>query len=166
MMDYFHHSIDYPEPTEILMREGVLQCYLSSTFLNGWINYVEPIAIRLITRDDYKGNVKRVERWNSNQFPDYHSKLSYFQDDILILAIPGKRGSVRSGKYWFFWFSCDTSDCQIGRFNTTDTEEQVVNNFISYADSVSKDLSVESSSLFPVPSLEIDPKFLSGWISF
>ncbi len=173
MMKYFKYEDEYGEPTEILMKDGTLISYISSTFLNGWINYVKPLAVRLITRysdqedDGYEGNVARVKVWQEN--PQHHADLSFFKDDILILGVPDmwKWRSEPTNEYWFFWFDQDVSDCQIGRFTTEDSRETVLKNFIDYADHISEKLSVDyGASPTPVKSLEIKLETLRGWIKF
>lgn len=35
--EYFSCDVEYPDPTEVLMESGTLQCYLSSTFFE-WLD--------------------------------------------------------------------------------------------------------------------------------
>ena len=56
--NYFNESIDYPsEVAHNPIPYGTIWCYISSTFLNEFINYVNPIKCYLIDRytpDDEK----------------------------------------------------------------------------------------------------------------
>jgi len=167
---YFQYTRNYPCPTEDILPLGERWDYISSTFLNGWINYVKIISARLITRyaeDGYEGNIIRAKKWHNDN--TYHSKFVDLGDDVLILAKDDvKRFQIdRTPYYWFFWFDMDGSDCCIGRFRSDDHEEQIKKLFDEYADESSRDLSVSyGASKSSVDSIDIDPKSLCGWISF
>lgn len=51
VMKYFPDNIDYPNVLggEIL-PDGTLWSYVSSTFLNGFINYIQPVKCYLMNR--------------------------------------------------------------------------------------------------------------------
>jgi hypothetical protein len=86
-----------------------------------------------------------------------HSKLSMFRDDVLILAKAKDDDGVQlpnETMYVFFWFDMDNSDCGIGRFVTSDTEEVVVQKFRDYI----KERKFTSQ--------QIPNHFFEGWISF
>lgn len=106
--------MDYVDPTDAnkfdIRSTGWVINYISSIFLNGWINYVEPVRAFVIQRyeDDYYALNTRVEQWNKKE--RHHTQLNFFEDDVLLLA----RSEI--GDWWYFWFDCDVSDCCIGKF--------------------------------------------------
>lgn len=168
--------IDYPDPVATMMEPGILQRYVSSTFLNGWINYVTPIKAFLITRyRPHSQNVKDLAEFK--KAPPFHSRLEKaFHDDILLLARhPVRDWTAPSGRftneYWFFWFDRDVSDCQIGRFHTDEPVKDVIDSFAAYAEETSQELSKSyasdtSENKVGAPALEIGPSFIRGWVSF
>jgi hypothetical protein len=162
MDDYFDTSISYPNVTDIAMQPGVLLEYVSSTFLEGWINYVQIINAYVIFRYSNPGKTRqRVERFNLID-GIIHTKLGQFGDDVLILA----KGSERDGPlYWFFWFDRDSSDCMIGRFSTDEDESTVVASFCSYVVEVGRALSNEyiGAQLDPIA---LNTDHIHGWLSF
>ena len=82
-INYMEDSIDYPNPTECMLDHNVCLDYISHTFLDGWINYVEIISANIITRYyDYKLN---LDNYNRYKFP-FHSNFANFKDDVIILA--------------------------------------------------------------------------------
>lgn len=171
---YFSSYEEYPDPAESMLEIGLYHEYVSSTFLNGWINYVDIIAARLITRYNekgYQGNVDDLNHFNDDSTDTYHTKLgNFFNDDVFILAKnrPSRWYDNVKPVYWFFWFDRDVSDCCIGRFHAKgSSEDEVIKDFIEYANYSSRDLSVGyAASKEPVDSLEINVKKLRGWISF
>lgn len=83
-----------------------------------------------------------------------HPQLHLFQQDVLILA----HASSNADTYWFFWYAM-SGRCDIGRFQTSDTQDQVLENFSLYVESVT----------FPEydKAKEIPLNFFKqGWISF
>lgn len=129
--DLFDEDIEYPDNDEIVegVNVGVNFCYISNTYLNGFINYVDIIGGYMIRR--YKVLEKDIEksRENNNQSKEdlsweescklvdklsngCHTCLSDSNkfDDQLILA-------KNSNSYWLFWNDCDCSDCCIGRLD-------------------------------------------------
>ena len=174
--DYFEDSEDYP--SEIVhnpLPYGTVWCYISSTFLNGIINYVTPISCYVIDRytaDDEvvrEGFTKR-ELINSIVSGENHQvNLHCFQDDIIILA-KIKTNEKDDGKYIFFWFDCDVSDCCIGKFETEDSQKDVINSVKNWLDErkeENKDFSIQPNMDNGILNYtELPLSFLKGWLSF
>jgi len=84
------YDLEYPDPTQTMLELGLWHTYISSTFLNGWINYVKPIAASLITR--YQGhskNLEQVQKFHGRETPDFggHTVLGNFGDDVLLALL-------------------------------------------------------------------------------
>lgn len=179
---YFQESCEYPSDlimdSESMLKEGVLYCYISSTFLNGFINYITPVKAFIIDRyrnDDQLLDTEKKEnpiiinmhygnfgKWENlamftkqevidklnNGYKIYHTKIGMFDDDVLLLA-------KTKNYYWYFWFDCDVSDCCIGRFKTTDAEEEIISSFTKYCNQVTE---------YKLYEFKLD--WLQGWLSF
>lgn len=188
--DYFVDTIEYPK--EIIdnpIPYGEAWTYVSNTFLNGFINYCTPIACYVVNRytpetediSDNKVYIRKHDDTKSNEFVGtkkelidlfiqdkldiYHTTLSCFSDDIVIIAKVEER---ESNKYIFFWFDMDVSDCSIGKFKTDDSQEQVIESVENWLTEEFKnnkeheaEHTIESSGYFKLPL-----SFLSGWIKF
>ncbi len=163
---YFHDHVEYPDVTDIMMEPGVLQEYVGTTFLNGWINHVEVKKAFLITRyNPHEQNLADVQKFNARDRG--HTNLSRdLNDDILLLAVEPKRPD----HYWFFWADQDCSDSQVGRFITDDPCETVAESFANYAQECSLELSREYSGNEGIegnatswPALELDAKKIEPW---
>jgi len=191
--DYFEDNIEYPsEVAHNPIPYGTIWTYVSSTFLNGFINYVNPIGCYLIDRytpdnenisdrcisyqkkddnkwlkfDGTKGELK--DKILSGEFKMYHTKLDCFGDDIVILSEIETENEV-TGKYMFFWFDMDCSDCSIGKFETTDTKEQVIESVINWlekdkSENINKTVEKYSDSGI-VNYTKLPLSFLKGWIT-
>ena len=157
----FGPSIDYPTSSQLLdeLTCGTMYNYVSSTFLNGLINYVTPLKIYLL---------ERYETFNQDKFDkiiankQYHTKLDCFRDDVMLLG-------ETDGYYWVFWFDMDCSDCSIGRASKLAyTKEEMLICFEEYVKSHiesnerPKDKDVECITGYH----EIPLDFLMGWLSF
>lgn len=125
-MKYFIEEIHYPgNVAENIMPWGERWNYISHTFLNGFINYCEIVKAVLIERY-VKFNQKKFNAVLQKE--NFHPRIGDFGDDVLILA------KITDGKYIYFWFDHDVSDCCIGRFMTDDTEAQVLEEFGKHVD--------------------------------
>lgn len=163
---YFHDHVEYPDVTAIMMEPGVLQEYVGTTFLNGWINHVEVKKAFLITRyNPHEQNLVDAQKFNTR--PRGHADLGReLDDDVLILAVEPERPD----HYWFFWADRDCSDSQIGRFVTDDPYETVAESFARYAQECSLELSREYSgneglegNVTSWPALKLDAKKIEPW---
>lgn len=172
--------IEYPDPTYTLLELGLWHTYLSSTFLNGWINYTKPLAARLVTRyQGHAANREAAEKMNAGEF-GFHTDLGKLGDDVFLLCYseidPRKHvvpKDVVLRTYWLFWFDCDVSDCCIGRFQTETEEDQLVMEFEAWAEEMSQEYSRRYSGNEDCtenrdgkPSLMIETSMIKGWISF
>lgn len=138
-LNYFNDSTEYPDDfIENPIPWGVLWEYVSSAYLNGFINYCEVldayVITRYITEKELEKQKKVIEENNLKNW-GHHTKLDKFMDDVLIL------GKISEG-YIFFWFDRDVSDCAIGKFKTSDPEEVVKERFFNYSKWACKNCSV------------------------
>lgn len=129
IFDLFRDSEEYPQNiAERGVEENYVYCYVSNTFLNGFINYVKVIKAVVVERytcppdceciNIHNGVTTKSDRcvvWDSPKFHErlkpmlaHHSNWSYAPDDVWILA-------ETENFYWFFWYDRDCSDCAIGR---------------------------------------------------
>lgn len=171
-MDLFDESVDYPEPAIDPFPLGTLYCYVSQTLLDGMINYIDIKAAYLITR--YQSHSRNIA--SAGAFLEagaIHSRLGSMGDDLLILGRP--EGSMT---WWFFWYDCDVSDCQMGRFDFFGVEDELLRRFHEFAewrswqlsDSYSGSSGREGDSLLEnkghKPAIPIDPNSFKGWLSW
>jgi len=154
--NYFDDIEQYPTIGMDILPMNVLYEYVSSSFLNGFINYTTIIKAFVLGRyhdwdevlDEGEGDISvrvppntltwktihcktKNELYKELTIPGamYHGKLDVdFQDDVLILS---KSKVNESGEwcYFYFWYDRDCSDCSIGRFKTKDTETEVIEKF-------------------------------------
>lgn len=123
---YFTEQYDYPDPSSlslIVYRGGMLFNYISSTFLNGYINYVNIIKAYGIHR--YTDPQEKIDGKYVDKLKTVHPKLTDYDDDIFILA----KSRDASNSYFYFWYDMDCSDCSIGNFVTTDDIDIVIKKF-------------------------------------
>ena len=151
--DYFDDEVEFPKNiVDNPIPYGETWEYVSSTLLNAFINYVKPIACYVVNRytketDDIteskvsvcdKGKFGNWEKFEgtkkelidsivSGDKEMYHTDLSCFDDDIIIVArVEDEEFFENNGKYIFFWFDMDGADCCIGKFKTDDSEENII----------------------------------------
>lgn len=191
---YFEDNFEYPkEIAHNPIPYGTVWTYVSSTFLNGFINYVKHISCFLIDRytpDNenigdrtifyqnkdgiewlkFNGTKKELkDKITSGEIKMHHTNLGCFGDDIIILSeIETQNDEV--GKYMFFWFDMDCSDCSIGKFETTDTKEEVIQSVINWLEECkleNENKTIEEHSDSGIINYtELPISFLSGWIKF
>jgi len=194
--DYFEDNIDYPsQVAHKLLPYGTVWCYVSSTFLNGIVNYVKPIncfVLERYTRADedigdrnfrvcnkgefgkwhkWEGTKKElIEAFTAGEIELCHTDMSCFGDDIALLAEIEANEADGKGRYMFFWFDCDVSDCCIGRFETTDTKEQVAQAMVNWLDESKEGnkgkIVEEGCDNGIVNYTELPISFLKGWLEF
>lgn len=194
--DYFHNTVEYPKNlVHYPIPYGTLLCYVSSTYLNGFINYVRPISIFILDRYTSKDEDitdRKIRLYDTGKYQKYynfkgtkcqlidkvvkekvklsHTDLNCFGDDIIILAEVEHDEGDDIGRYIFFWFDCDVSDCTIGKFETIDTIEQVqesVLNWLNYNKETNKNFKFQcdiDNGILDYTELPIS--FLNGWIKF
>lgn len=193
--DYFDENIEYPkEIAHNPIPYGTVWTYISSTFLNGIINYVKPISCFVIDRytpDDEKIGDRNFTVCNKNEFGKwhkwdgskkelinviisgekemYHTKLDCFGDDIIILA-KIETENDDTDKYIFFWFDMDCSDCSIGKFETEDIESDVIQSVVNWleeckTENIGKIVEENiDNGIVNYHKLPLD--FIKGWVSF
>ncbi len=154
----FTETFEYPDPTQIdVTQSGWCLHYISSTFLDGWINYVEPVKAFVVSRyaDDFQTVKAQLAAWEAK--PPYHTKLGTLGDDVLLLA------KDKSGRYWFFHFDNDDSDCSIGVL-AANVGDRAVTMFAEYAADAAKDFAGSYGGTGE--ALEIAPSFIRGWVQW
>lgn len=160
-LDRMPNDREYADPTDPsqvdISSSGWCVNYISSTFLNGWVNYVDPVKAFVIHRyeDDVRELAARVDRWH--QEAPFHTKLDIFKDDVLLLC------RAKNGEWWYFWFDCDVSDCCIGKF-TDEPGADIVKEFEEYVEERAEDLKTYHGG--PPAWMELDVKKIRGWVSF
>jgi hypothetical protein len=180
---YMPEHYEYADPTEFDIGDyGWGIDYISSTFLDGWINYVKPIKVFAISR--YTPSAKLEARVKEFYEEDhFHTKFHPLGDDVVLLCREEFRKHsngqgldnphLEKGEeqgYWFFWYDCDVSDCSIGRFATRDTEAEVIASF-------ERMMKERSEWFYEHPGqnqngesgdgklFELDVKKITGWVS-
>lgn len=145
---YFDDHEWYPKGVmDNLLPWGTLWCYISSTFLDGMINYVTIESAFVGNRyspDNSKSEILDLERGK------FHTKLDVFGDDIVILA------SIAEGKYAYFYYDMDVSDCSIGRFETDTPKNKLLEEFRKHCET-------EIENFVDMP-FELPKDFFTGWI--
>jgi hypothetical protein len=127
MDKYFKRYIEGPQdiaanPAPI----NVCYEYVSHTFLNGFINYVEILGAFAINR--YREEKEFDEGISAFLSQSIHTNIRMVQDDVVILA----RAEGSSNIYCYFYYDMDCSDCEFGRFETNDSQSVVLERFESY----------------------------------
>jgi hypothetical protein len=156
---YFPYEEIYPftqGPKEILPL-GTLYNYVSSTFLNGIVNYSEPLKAFLMERytkwDKVLDNGLTKEQNFASCLKNNDVNLGSLKDDVVILS------RAKNGIYTYFWFDCDVSDCFVGRFETEDPQDAVISLFDKLVNDYEQD---EKGT-----AKEIPVRWLKGdWIRF
>ena len=160
IMSYFDETVEYPQDIALNpIPMNTLWCYVSSTFLNGFINHVTPLKVFVLDRyePDKTEKIKKLKR-------QIHTKLSQFGDDIIILS------EIGENTYMFFWFDMDVSDCYIGRFETTDSKDEVIDSLTNWLNKQKEENEGEEfyegidNGIWDYHELPLS--FLEGWISF
>lgn len=157
---YFEREIEYPHPAVEPLRPGVMFAYISSTFLNGWINYVGDVRrAYLVTRyRKHEENVAALAEWHKE--PPFHSDLGDLDDDVHLIA------KDEGGKWWYFWYDRDCSGCCIGILDTDASDEDVIAAFDEHIQGSHGARShVAENGEPPSAALPIDPKTIRGWVS-
>lgn len=163
IFDYFGDEVEFPENIAVdIMPYGTLWSYVSATFLNGFINYVDILAGFVIDRYTKRdGKAAQIEAAIKTEV---HTNLRVFKDDVIVL------GRIGKGKYMFFYFDYDVSDCMIGRFITDDNETTIVQSIVNWlerckAERVGLTISEHTESgILDYTSLPV--KFFRRWISY
>jgi hypothetical protein len=128
-LDLFKEHEEYPEKlAERGVPNNTYLTYVSTTFLNGYVNYIDIISAYLVNRYDIDEDWTddNIKHWTDKLGKDFHSDLSEIFDDVLILG-------ETENCYWYLWSDCDVSDSCIGRFDKGNyTKDQVISLFEEY----------------------------------
>jgi len=117
-------------PSHNQMAEGIpentVYSYVSSTYVNGFVNYINPFYFVLVKRySDDKEWEKCIESISSIE-KEYHLRLSKFGDDILLLG-------ETENNWWYIWYDNDVSDCCIGKFEKSKiSKDDLIECFIEW----------------------------------
>ena len=150
---------DIPYCQEEPFKYGFFYEYVSSTLLNGIINYVDIICANVLCRytDIGKENElqKQIEEFNKSD-GEYNTELGQFSDDVIILAY-----EENTKAYWYFWFDYDVSDCCVGRFKTDLSKQEVIDLYNKELDRL-----ITSNDDFQRAYYPLNVKNIQEWISF
>ena len=187
-MGYFEDEVDYPKNVAVdILPLGTLWCYISSDFLNGFINYVKPVKGYLINHyqtldeplDKGEGRVsiqnQDPETSGSQRWITAYAKTKLEKYQLLTKeenACHPKFHEFRDDVlllakaeniWFFFWFDMDCSDCFIGRFKTNEPDETVIKKFTEYCHERNTDFALKSKD----EMLELPEHYLkAGWKSW
>jgi hypothetical protein len=181
--DYFTHHEAHPMDIPINpLPLGTVYEYVGSQFLNGLVPYVKPVRAWVVNRylaanDEYPGELTvsfsgidmSIQDILKTTTPTKAQVISIlnepacvvtprydvdFQDDLVFLAIVPEKKKHCKGKMWYyFWYDRDCSDCCIGRFRSTDSEENIFKSFDEFV--------LESNQMGKPDHIDInDPPFL------
>lgn len=154
--DYFNDWENYPNVCngEILTFNKIYQ-EVSTTFLDAFINSCEKYLI-CYTLDYFHENLENkkeyVDNINTNGYNGTNTKFSEIEDDIFIIA------KIEDG-YMLFWYHL-SGQCDIGRFKTTDSIEQIEKTVLNWIEEMKKSKSITGASKLNTK------KYLSGWLHF
>lgn len=178
---YEYFNVEMPFPSDIcenILPYNTVLCEVSTTFLDGFINYVKPLicfvldsyvdideqieeksAIVSLKNDRWKyfyfKGTKRelIEGINSGTIQITHTKLHIFGDDIVLLS------KVTDNKYMFFWYHM-SGRCDIGRILTNDTEADIIKSVYNWLEKMKSDDEIKGFNELKVEN------FIEGWVSF
>lgn len=138
--DFVSEAEEYPGAKLLNgLEHGVFYCYVSSSYLEGIVNYTKPIAGVLLERYNVLNRTKAESIIDTRVKKGIgHPSLEAFEDDVLLLCTPDSTSEADGdpNEYYVFWFDRDVSDCCVGRFNSTDTREQVIADFKTWVESL------------------------------
>lgn len=179
-MGYFDNHVEHPRGIAFNpLPVNTYWEYVSSTFLNGFINYVSIVDAQLLNRYHPMDDLIESEYLESYQEPPRslkwtkpsesmtkqqaydlytqkgrlcHTRIGCFRDDVIVLTTCDN--DAGKTMYMVFWFDMDCSDCGIGRFVTDDPQDIVIASFRAWVAGLDYGCS-------PLPE-----HFFTGWCSF
>lgn len=161
----FDDCIDYPKPRDIIsgIKPGRCFEYVSSTYLNGFINYVDIIGGAMIQEymndEEFDEAIKRVEDFTNSD--EWHTKFNNGKE-YDTTAVIGKVTDIcdidennTTDMYVIFIYDRDVSDCFIGGIsaNEFESDDEAYESFIQFVS--------ENAPRF----IKISKKFFRGWIT-
>lgn len=156
----FMETIEYPTHEQFLsgIQPGISYDYVSSTYLNGFINYVDILDAFMIHRymneKEFTESIERIKHKIKTREVHTNVQDSSEYDDILIL------GKIED-MYVYFWNDCDCSDCCIGAINkdvVENRDSKAITLFRRYADKLKKIDTAQDVFFIPL-------EFFTGWIT-
>ena len=129
-MTSFFELFDVQMQPKDVVEKGITQdtmvSYISTTFLNGYVNYLNIYKVIMIERYEKLEQIQ-LETVKADLMVDYHTNYSKAPDDIILF------GETNSS-YWFLWSDKDVSDSSIARVSKTKVgkRENFFNLFIEY----------------------------------
>lgn len=140
LRDFVRATEEYPGAKLLSgLEHGVFYYYVSSSYLEGIVNYTKPVAGVLLERYDVLDRAKAQTIIDTRVVKRIgHPRLEAFEDDVILLCTPNSTSEADGdpNEYYMFWFDRDVSDCCVGRFNSTDTREQVIADFKMWVESL------------------------------
>lgn len=179
-MRYFDHDVEYPRDIAFdPLPWGIMYNYVSSTFLNGFINYVKIEKAFLLDRYgndedifsvqvqakpfqwvEFKGNRHEIFDRLIQPGATFHCRLDEdFQDDVVIFARIETDSEIAEAPYMVFWYDRDCSDCCIGRFKTTDALVTVLVEFDTFVNETQSRVNKDGKLK------EIPLHYFKGWLA-
>lgn len=153
--DYFTYEVEHPTVTKgEILPFNTMYLEVDTNFLDAFINNCEKHMI-VYSLDYYKTKDEKkdiIMDINMNGYQNVHTKFSDIQDDIIIVS------KIENG-YMFFWYHL-SGRCDIGRFTTNDTYEQIEDSIINWMKGLIRDNSISGYSKL------VADKYLKGWVSF
>ena len=153
--DYFKDDIDYPKICDgEILPFNTMYSEVNTSFLDSFINGCQKHII-CYTLDYYRADFKMksdlIDKINLNGYEGTHTKISEIEDDVLII-------SKIEGGYMLFWYHL-SGRCDIGRFKTNDSIEEIENMVINWLEEMKPDNIKGYSKI-------IANKYLKGWVGF
>ncbi len=113
----FGRRVEYPSMSELLdngLERGTWYSYVTSSYINGLLPYIEPVRAWLLRRyriwPDDKDPTERpitdaeIAEWEKA----YHTKFIDLGDNVVFVGETARH-------WWVIYMDCDVSDCRVGR---------------------------------------------------
>jgi len=179
---YFKDTIDYPDIANCeILKDGDYYEYIAHTFLNGFINYVEPLKAFVIDRYNLVGSkvydpmeeeeiltlhVNIDESWKDLEFNTKNSlhqylkknveRFSFFHTDLRMFQDDVMFLGESDDYYFVFHFDMDVSDCCVGKFKKKNiNKEELIIDFQKWC------LEESENRIF-----EFKKEWIKGWVKF
>ena len=168
----FKDDREYPrdELAEEGVPQGMFYSYVSSTYLNGLVNYVRTRWVGVVQRYVNDSDPGRHGDADDPIWDDAfearclasadcgHPDYSKIPEDIWLLG-------ETENSWWFFWSDQDSSDCCIGRFAKSD-EELTVEQLIVEVKAQAHKTQCDNHYVEDPPGKILELPIRNGWASF